>query len=137
MKMEEIPRSGLIALGVAGLAATALLGFAAGMIVARNPQALRSAARRVARDAAQGLEQVSLLAAQAREQMGDLWAEVREEARVDLDEADFARAATAAGATTVAAGDSSATESAAPPKRRRRPRRAGSTTAGSDESVQP
>ena len=37
MKIDELARPGLIALGVVGIAATALLGFAAGMAVARDP----------------------------------------------------------------------------------------------------
>ena len=77
MKIEDLARPGLMAFGVAGLAATALLGFAAGVALSRDPEALRRAAQRMAREAARGLEQATLLAAQAREQVGDLWAEAR------------------------------------------------------------
>lgn len=112
MKIEEVARPGLIALGVVGIAATALLGFAAGMAVARDPEALRRTARRIAR----GIEGATLMAAQARERVGDLWAEVREEARADVDAADFERAARAARATdqarTAAAGGVAAAEGA-------------------------
>lgn len=107
MKIEDLARPGLMALGVAGLAATALLGFAAGVAVSRDPEALRRATQRLAREAARGLEQATLLAAQAREQVGDLWAEARERAVADVDAADFERAATAAG-TVGGAGTASA-----------------------------
>lgn len=89
MKFEEIARPGLIAIGVVGIAASALLGFAAGATVSRDPQALRNVMRRVAH----GIERATLAAAQAREQIGDLWAEVREEAIAEVDAADFERAA--------------------------------------------
>jgi hypothetical protein len=42
MKIEDVARPGLLALGVVGVAATALLGFAAGVAVARDPEVLRS-----------------------------------------------------------------------------------------------
>ncbi len=99
MKFDDITRPGLLtlgALGVAGLAATALAGFAVGMAVSRDPEAVKRAARGLARNAAQGLEKATLLAAQAREHVGDLWAEAREEALAEVDAADFARAAAAA-----------------------------------------
>lgn len=99
MKFEDIARPGLLtlgALGVAGLAATALAGFAVGMAVSRDPEAVKRAARNLARHTAQGLEKATLLAAQAREHVGDLWAEAREEALAEVDAADFARAAAAA-----------------------------------------
>jgi hypothetical protein len=86
-----------------GIAATALLGFTAGVAVARDPEILRRAARRVAR----GLESATLMAAQAREHVGDLWAQARDEAIAEVDAADFeraaARSAKAAQATTAAA----------------------------------
>jgi hypothetical protein len=88
MKIEELARPGVLALGVMGFAATALLGFAAGVAVARDPEVLRRAARRVAR----GLEGTALMAAQAREHLADLWAEAREEAIAEVDAADFERA---------------------------------------------
>jgi len=102
MKIDELARPGLIALGVAGLAGTALLGFAAGLVVARDPEALLETPPRVAPEAARAPERASLLAAQAREQVGDLWAEAREEALAEVDAADFERAATG---VTSASGD--------------------------------
>jgi hypothetical protein len=95
MKLEKIGLPGLLALGAAGAAASALLGLAAGVAIARNPEAIRRTATRLAHDAAQGLEQATLFAAQAREQIGDLWAEAREAARAAVDTADFDRAAAA------------------------------------------
>ena len=92
MKIELLARPGLIALAVAGVAATALLGFAAGVAVTRDPDAVRRTTRRVARAAALGLERATLMAAQARERLGDLWAEARDAAVADVDEADFQRA---------------------------------------------
>jgi hypothetical protein len=99
MKIEDFTRPSLLALGVlgvAGLAATALAGFAVGVAVSRDPEASRRGARTLARNAARGVEQATLLAAQAREHLGDIWAEAREEALAEVDEADFARAAAAA-----------------------------------------
>jgi hypothetical protein len=99
MKIEDLTRPSLLtlgALGIAGLAATALAGFAVGMAVSRDPEALKRNARALARQAARGVEQATLLAAQAREHLGDLWAEAREEALAEVDAADFARAAAAA-----------------------------------------
>lgn len=96
MKIEELARPGLLVLGLAGIAATALLGFAAGVAVSRDPEAVRRTTRRVARAAALGLERTTLMAAQAREHVGDLWAEAREAAVADVDDADFKRAAAGA-----------------------------------------
>jgi hypothetical protein len=92
MKIEDAVRPGLIALGLAGMAATAVLGFAAGVAASRDPEALKRTARRVMRETAQGLERAALMAAQAREHVADLWAEAREEALAEVDAADFARA---------------------------------------------
>ena len=96
MKIQSLTRPGLIALGIAGVAAAALLGFAAGVAVTRDPDAVRRTTRRVARDAALGLERATLMAAQARERLGDLWAEARDAAAADVDDADFKHAAAAA-----------------------------------------
>lgn len=93
MKIEDVTRPGVLALGVMGVAATAVLGFAAGVAVARDPELLRRTARSLAR----GLERATLMAAQAREHVGDLWAEAREEAIAEVDAADFNRAAKNAG----------------------------------------
>lgn len=99
MKTEDLARPGVLALGVVGIAATALLGFAAGVAVARDPELLRRTARRVAR----GLESATLMAAQAREHVGDLWAHAREEAVAEVDAADFERAASSAAKAAPAA----------------------------------
>jgi hypothetical protein len=96
MKIESLARPGLIALGLVGIAATALLGFAAGVAVTRDPEAVRRTTRKVARAAAVGLERATLMAAQARERIGDLWAEARDAAVADVDDTDFDRAASAA-----------------------------------------
>jgi len=80
MKLSDMARPGIVILGVAGVAATALAGFAAGLMVARDPEGARRAVRRAAREAGRGLKQAAHLAAEAREQFGDLWAEAREEA---------------------------------------------------------
>ena len=93
MKITDIARPGLIVLGVAGLTASALLGFTAGVLVGRDPEALKRTTRRVVREAAQGFERATLFAAQAREHLGDLWAEAREEALAEVDAADFEKAA--------------------------------------------
>ncbi|MDM7950846.1 hypothetical protein [Hydrogenophaga sp.] len=92
MKIEDVARPGVLALGIVGVAATALLGFAAGVAVARDPAVLRRTVRGLARS----MERATLLAAQAREHVEDLWAEAREEALAEVDAADFERAATSA-----------------------------------------
>lgn len=92
MKIEDAARPGLIALGLASMAATALLGFAAGVAAGRDPEGLKRTARRVLRETAQGLERAALMAARAREHIADLWAEAREEAIAEVDAADFAKA---------------------------------------------
>jgi hypothetical protein len=112
MKIESLARPGLIALGVAGIGATALLGFAAGMAVSRDPEAVHRTLRRVAGAAAFGLERARLMAAQAREHVGDLWAEAREAAVADVDETDFSRAAARASKTGAASAAASAATTA-------------------------
>jgi hypothetical protein len=84
---------------VGGIVAIAALGFAAGFLVARNPQSLR----RFARAVAGGLERLQVAMAETREEVADLWAEVRAEARADVEEAAFARAAAATAAAAAAA----------------------------------
>jgi hypothetical protein len=107
MKLEELNRPGLLAMGAVGLlglAAMAGAAFAAGVAVGRDPEAARRRARELAGWAAGGIERAALLAAQAREQLGDLWAEARADAVHEVDEADFARAqATVEPATSTAA----------------------------------
>ena len=105
MKIEDLTRPSpfaLGAIGLLGLAAAAAAGFAAGIAVGRDPQAAQRTMRRVAREAARGVEHAALLLAQAREHVGDLWAEAREEALAEVDAADFERAAR--GAANSAAG---------------------------------
>jgi len=109
MKIEDVARPGLLARGVVGVAATALLGFAAGVAVSRDPEVLRRTARGLAR----GLGRVTLLAAQAREHVGDLWAEASEEALAEVDAADFERAAAKASETVPAASAAAAPRKAA------------------------
>jgi hypothetical protein len=122
MKIEDVARPGLLALGVVGVAATALLGFAAGVAVARDPEVLRRTARGLAR----GLERATLMAAQTREHVGDLWAEAREEALAEVDAADFERAAANASKAAPAAAAPAAPSKAAPKRaaRSRKPRAA-------------
>ena len=118
MKFAELARPGLIVLGIA---ATALLGFAAGVAVSRDPEAVRRTTRRLARAAALSLERATLLAAQAREHIGDLWAEAREAAVADVDAADFKRAAGATKAPRAAAAaraDVGSTPVKKPPRQR-------------------
>lgn len=124
MKIESLARPGLIALGLVGVAATALLGFAAGVAVTRDPEAVRRTTRKVARAAAVGLERATLMAAQARERIGDLWAEARDAAVADVDDADFDRAASAAAKKPrrTAPAKSTATTSAAEAKKPARKR---------------
>ena len=142
MKIDELARPSLIALGVVGIVATTLLGFAVGLAMARDPQALRRTARRVVREAARGLERASLMAAQAREHVGDLWAEAREEALAEVDAADFKRATagaskaspTAAGVVGTA-GVAPAPQSKAPRKRASRPRKPRVSRAAAKKAV--
>lgn len=130
MKTEDLARPGVLALGVVGIAATALLGFAAGVAVARDPEILRRTARRVAR----GLESATLMAAQAREHVGDLWAHAREEAVAEVDAADFERAASsAAKAAPVAVAAAAAAKT--PRKRAAGTRKTRKSTAATNEAA--
>lgn len=128
MKTEDLARPGVLALGVVGIAATALLGFAAGVAVARDPEILRRTARRVAR----GLESATLMAAQAREHIGDLWAQAREEAIAEVDAADFERAASSAAKAAPAAAAAATAALVKSPRKRaagtRKPRKSVAAT---------
>ena len=142
MKINELARPGLIALGVMGIAATTVLGFAVGLAMARDPEALRRTARRVVREAARGLERASLMAAQAREHVGDLWAEAREEALAEVDAVDFKRATAGAYKASPAAaggvgtaGVAQAPQSQAPRKRASRPRKPRVSRAAAKKAV--
>jgi hypothetical protein len=102
------------------LAGSAALGFAAGLLIGRDPHLLR----RVLAAAAQGWEQTRMAAAEAREDFADQWAEATESARRDIEAASFASGATADVATAAeaaAAGPASPPE-AAPARKGRRGR---------------
>jgi hypothetical protein len=86
------------AVSVIAVAAVATAGFAAGYLVARDPQLLR----RVARSLAGGLEKMSAAIAMSREEIADLWAEVRDDAQQDV-EVGGAGEKTAAAASATAA----------------------------------
>lgn len=130
MKTEDLVRPGALALSVLGIAATALLGFVAGVAVTRDPAILRRTARRVAR----GLESATLMAARAREHVGDLWAEAREEAIAEVDAADFERAAADAAEAAPPAAAAGATVKAAR-KRAGGPRKPRKSASGSNETA--
>jgi len=128
MKIEDMTRPGVPALGVTGVAATAMLGFAAGVAVARDPELLRRTARSLARNLARSLERATLIAARAREHVGDLWAEAREEAIAEVDAANFNRAAKNAGkGAPAAAAAAAAAPSTAARQRASRPRKPGAS----------
>jgi hypothetical protein len=137
MKIEDVARPGLLALGIVGVAATALLGFAAGVAVARDPEVLRRTARGLAR----GLERATLMAAQAREHVGDLWAEAREEALAEVDSADFERAAAKASkavpASAAAAAPVKAARKRAPGPRKPRASRKSAADTGAAQATDP
>jgi hypothetical protein len=79
------------------LAGSAALGFAAGYLLGRDPQALR----RVVAAAARGWEQTRLSLAEAREDLADQWAEATAAARHDIEEHAFAEAAAQAAPAAV------------------------------------
>jgi len=89
MNASDLLKPGAVVLGIAAVGA---LGFAAGFVVARDPQVLR----RVARALAGGVERVAGALAESREELADLWAEVREDARQDIEAQAFASASVAA-----------------------------------------
>lgn len=135
MKTEDLARPGVLMLGVVGIAATALLGFAAGVAVTRDPEILRRTVRRVAR----GLESATLMAAQAREHVGDLWAHAREEAIAEVDAADFQRAASSVAKASPAAAAAAATAPAKSARKRaagtRKPRKSRKSAVVTDEEA--
>ena len=125
MNAKDLLKPGAVVLGITAVGA---LGFAAGFIVARDPQVLR----RVARALAGGVERVAGALAESREEMADLWAEVREDARQDIEAQAFS-AAPAVSATEAGAGELNETEQPSPrtvSKRRSTRRRASSGAAG-------
>jgi hypothetical protein len=113
MKASDLGRPGVIALSVAAAAA---LGFAAGYLVARNPELLR----RWAGLLAGSVERLTGSAAETREHLADLWAQAREDALQATEEASFA-AAEAAAAVSAAQRRSSGSSGASSetPARRR------------------
>jgi len=106
------------------LAGGAALGFAAGFLVGRDPQALR----RVLAAAAQGWEQAKLSLAEVREELADQWAEARDDAVRNVEQGAFAATMPAAAAppSAVAPADAPHPESEAAP----RPKRRAKTAAG-------
>lgn len=116
---RDVARPCLLALGVVGVAAEALLGFAAGVAVARNPEVLRRTARGMAR----GLVRATVMAAQAGEHVGDCWVEAREEMRAEVDGANFERAAANESSAGPVAAPAPAAPSKAAPKRAARSRK--------------
>jgi hypothetical protein len=94
MKADDLIKPGAVVLG---MAAAAALGFAAGYLMARDPQLLR----RLMRSAAGGFERLAGVVAESREELADLWAESREGARDAIEVESFAAAA--AGAAVAAA----------------------------------
>lgn len=120
MDTKDLMRAGAV---VAGVAAVAALGFAAGYLVARDPRALR----RLARSAAGGLERIETALAETREEMSDLWAEVRAEARQDVEERAFA-VAEAAVVGAVVEDEAPVVIPASAPRKRRTTARRGTAT---------
>jgi hypothetical protein len=118
MKADDLIKPGAVVLG---MAAAAALGFAAGYLMARDPQLLR----RLMRSAAGGFERLAGAVAESREELADLWAESREGARDAIEDESFAAAA--ATAAVAAARDAAGKTSvpavavpAAPAKRSRK-----------------
>lgn len=128
MDVRDLMKPGALVLGIAAAGA---VGFAAGFVVARDPQVLR----RFARAVAGGVERVTGALAESREELADLWAEVRAEAREDVEDQAFAAAAAATVATASAraaepspddavdSADSGVAESGTAPRKRRSGRR--------------
>jgi hypothetical protein len=112
MNANDLLKPGAVVLGIATVGA---LGFAAGFIVARDPQVLR----RVARALAGGVERVAGALAESREELADLWAEVREDARQDIEAQAFA-AAPVVSATAGVEADLKDTEARIDPAPKRR-----------------
>lgn len=94
MNTSDLLKPGAVVLGIAAIGA---LGFAAGYVVARDPQVLR----RMGRAIAGSVERVSGALAESREELADLWAEVREDARQDIEVQAFSAAASGGAAATV------------------------------------
>lgn len=126
MNANDLLKPGAVVLGITAVGA---LGFAAGYIVARDPQVLR----RVARALAGGVERVAGALAESREELADLWAEVREDARQDIEAQAFSTSPAVSAAEVGAKPESKEIEQPSPrtvPKRRATRRRASSSAAG-------
>ena len=108
MDPKDLVKPGAIVLG---LAAAAALGFAAGYLMARNPELARRAARAVAG----GWERVGGALAESREEIADLWAEAREDARTTVEDEAFAAATVASVGATLGAHASDAAVEPSPP----------------------
>lgn len=89
MNAKDLVKPGAVVLGVA---AAATLGFAAGYLMARDPQLLR----RLLRSAAGGFERLAGAVAESREELADLWADSREGAQSAVEDESFAAAAASA-----------------------------------------
>jgi hypothetical protein len=106
------------AIGVLGLTAIGALGFAAGFVVARDPELLRKLARSVAG----GVDNVTRALAESREQVADVWAEVRDDVRRAGEAQAFAAAAAASAAPAAAAGAAKRrARRTSAPRRRKKP----------------
>ena len=126
MNANDLLKPGAMVLGITAVGA---LGFAAGFIVARDPEVLR----RMARALAGGVERVAGALAESREELADLWAEVREDARRDIEAQAFAAEPAISASAAGAKPDLKDTEQAQPrpvPKRRSPRRRATSSAVG-------
>jgi hypothetical protein len=108
MDPKDLVKPGAIVLG---LAAATALGFAAGYLMARNPEL----ARRAARALAGGWERVGGALAESREELADLWAEAREDARTTVEDEAFAAATVASVGATMEARTSDAAVEPPPP----------------------
>lgn len=116
MTVENLARPGPLALGI--------LGIAADVAAARDPDVMPRTARGLPR----GLKRATLTAAQAWEHAGDLWAEAHENTIAEVDTADFERAAAKASPAvpanaTAAAPRKSARRSTATRRTTRAPRK--------------
>jgi hypothetical protein len=126
MNASDLLKPGAVVLGITTVGA---LGFAAGFIVARDPQVLR----RVARALAGGVERVAGALAESREELADLWAEVREDARQDIEAQTFSAAPAVSATEASEKPELKEAEQPSPrtvPKRRSTRRRASSSAAG-------
>jgi hypothetical protein len=116
---------------LAGAAAIAALGFAAGYLAGRDPQRLR----RWTQAAASGLGRIQTALAETREELADLWAEARADARAELEEGALATAREAAAEASAAALVKKTAAAAARPRApRRSPRAAARRTHHGPES---